>query len=50
MYFAGESLNDTDLVLKRVPEAERARVVITPDRGTSQGPPAYLFDLVIADA
>lgn len=48
MYFAGESLNETDLVLKRVPEAERARVIITPVKDAAQGMPAFAFDLAIA--
>jgi protocatechuate 3,4-dioxygenase beta subunit len=48
MYFAGEKLNESDLVLKRVPEAERTRVVITGAKPGPQDPPLFKFDLVIA--
>lgn len=48
MYFAGESLNGADLVLNRVPQAERPRVVISPAEDSPQGVPAYRFDLTVA--
>jgi len=48
MYFAGEALNDRDLVLARVPQSERPRVVIESQRGADPGPPLYVFDVVIA--
>ena len=47
MYFEGEKLNESDLVLKRVPEAERPRVVITGVTSGPQDPPLFRFDLVI---
>jgi protocatechuate 3,4-dioxygenase beta subunit len=47
MYFAGEKLNDVDLVLKRVPVAERPRVVIAGIKSGPQDPPLFKFDLVI---
>jgi len=48
MYFAGEALNARDLVLARVRESERPRVVIEPQPGADAGPPLYVFDVVIA--
>jgi protocatechuate 3,4-dioxygenase beta subunit len=48
MYFAGEALNDRDLVLARVPAPERPRVVIEPQPGADTGPPLFVFDVVIA--
>lgn len=48
MYFAGEALNGSDLVLRRVPESERAKVVITPTVTAPKGPPVFKFDLTIA--
>jgi protocatechuate 3,4-dioxygenase beta subunit len=48
MYFAGESLNAADIVLNRVPEAERPRVVISPVKDGPQGVPAFRFDLTVA--
>jgi len=48
MYFAGESLNGSDLVLNKVPAAERSRVVISPAQDGPQGLPAFRFDLTIA--
>jgi protocatechuate 3,4-dioxygenase beta subunit len=47
MYFEGEKLNDVDLVLNRVSEAERPRVVITGVKSGPQDPPLFKFDLVI---
>jgi protocatechuate 3,4-dioxygenase beta subunit len=48
MYFEGEKLNESDLVLKRVPEAERPRVVIAGAKSGTQDPPLFRFDLVIS--
>jgi protocatechuate 3,4-dioxygenase beta subunit len=48
MYFAGEALNERDLVLARVPAPERPRVVIEPQRDAGGGPPLFVFDLVVA--
>ena len=48
MYFAGEPLNDRDILLSRVPEAERPRLVIKPVRGTNGEPPVYEFELTLA--
>lgn len=50
MYFAGEALNDADIVLKRVPPAERPRVVIVGQRSANGEPPVYAFDIAIAPA
>ena len=50
MYFAGEALNDKDGVLRRVPEAERPRVVITARQGGEDDVPLFEFDLVVARA
>jgi len=48
MYFAGEALNEKDVLLRDVPEAERPRLVIKPVRGTNGEPPVYEFDLAFA--
>lgn len=48
MYFAGEALNDRDILLSRVPEAERPKLVIAPTRGAAADPPLFTFDLTIA--
>jgi len=50
MYFAGEALNGKDGVLRRVPEAERPRVVIAAGRDEGDDTPIYAFDLVIANS
>ena len=50
MYFAGEALNDEDGVLRRVPEAERARVVIAAGKTEGDETPVFEFDLVVAKA
>jgi len=50
MYFAGEALNGKDIVLSRVPEAERPRVVIAPRKGEGDEPPVFEFDLVVSKA
>lgn len=50
MYFAGEALNDADLVLKRVPPAERPKVVIAGRRPADGEPPVFQFDIAIAPA
>lgn len=48
MYFAGEALNDRDILLRRVSAAERPRLVIAPTRGAATDPPLFTFDLTIA--
>lgn len=48
MYFAGEALNATDTVLKRVPEAGRTKVVLAPVRSDAGAPPTFMFDITIA--
>lgn len=50
MYFAGEALNDADIVLKRVPEAERSKVVIAGRRPADGELPVFAFDIAIAPA
>jgi protocatechuate 3,4-dioxygenase beta subunit len=50
MYFAGEALNDKDGVLRRVPEAERPRVVIAAGTREGDDAPVFEFDLVVAKA
>lgn len=50
MYFAGEALNEKDGVLRRVPEAERTRVVITPRKDDGDEVPVLEFDLVVSKA
>jgi len=47
MYFAGEKLNDVDIVLAKVPLAERSKVVITPAAG-NDAIPEFQFDITIA--
>lgn len=47
MYFAGEELNDVDIVLARVPAAERPKVVIQPVPG-NDAVPVFVFDITIA--
>ena len=49
MYFAGERLNGSDLVLRRVAVADRRKVVIEPDRD-ADGLPLFAFDMVLARA
>jgi protocatechuate 3,4-dioxygenase beta subunit len=49
MYFAGERLNESDLVLRRVAVADRRKVVIEPDRD-ADGLPLFAFDMVLARA
>lgn len=50
MYFAGEKLNDVDIVLARVPAAQRSKVVIKPAQGGADGVPMFEFDITIAKA
>ena len=50
MYFAGEALNDADIVLRGVAEAERAKVVISPTVTAPKGSPVFRFDMTIAVA
>jgi len=47
MYFTGEKLNETDILLTRVPEVERSKIVITPVKEGAEGVPLYRFDLTI---
>lgn len=47
MYFAGEALNERDIVLARVPVDERHRVVVTPARAAGEDAPVYGFDLAL---
>jgi protocatechuate 3,4-dioxygenase beta subunit len=44
MYFPGEKLNDTDKLLQRVPEADRAALIA---KLKSEDPPTYEFRIVI---
>jgi protocatechuate 3,4-dioxygenase beta subunit len=50
MYFAGEKLNDVDIVLKRVPAADWPKVIISPGKGGTDGVPVFRFDITIARA
>ena len=50
MYFAGERLNASDLILGAVPAARRAAVVIEAARDGRDGTPLFRFDLVLARA
>jgi protocatechuate 3,4-dioxygenase beta subunit len=50
MYFAGEALNDEDLILREVPAEERARVVVAlepPPPGAEPEARCCRFDLVV---
>jgi protocatechuate 3,4-dioxygenase beta subunit len=48
MYFAGEALNDSDILLNRVPDAERQKLVIEQAPGRNGEPPLYEFDLTLS--
>lgn len=48
MYFAGEQLNDSDIVLRIVPQTERSKVVISPARTGTSEPPVFKFDIALA--
>lgn len=48
MYFAGEKLNDTDIVLSRIASPERPKVVITPVTGKPGEIPLFQFEITIA--
>jgi len=48
MYFAGEALNESDIVLRATPAAERPRLVISPVAAAPGGPPSFQFDLAIS--
>jgi protocatechuate 3,4-dioxygenase, beta subunit len=50
MYFAGEALNESDLLLSRVPLVERPRLVIAPTLGDTAAPALYTFDMTIASS
>ena len=47
MYFPGEKLNDTDKLLQRVPEADRASLIAKPIPGE---PETYEFKIVLEKA
>jgi protocatechuate 3,4-dioxygenase beta subunit len=47
MYFFGEALNDSDVVLSHVPATDRSSVVIAPLMGGSGALPDFRFDLRI---
>jgi protocatechuate 3,4-dioxygenase beta subunit len=49
MYFAGETLNDTDFILQRVPARDRPKVVIAA-AATADGLPVFRFDITIVRA
>jgi protocatechuate 3,4-dioxygenase beta subunit len=48
MYFSGEKLNAADVVLAKVPAADRARVVITAGKSNADALPLFAFDITIA--
>ena len=48
MYFADEALNDRDILLSRVPVAERPKLVIKPAPAKNGEPPLFEFDLTFA--
>lgn len=48
MYFDGEALNENDILLNRVPVAERPKLVIKPAAATNGEPPLFEFDLAFA--
>ena len=48
MYFAGEALNDSDIVLRHTPAAERPRLIISPVSGGPDSPPSFQFDLTLS--
>lgn len=48
MYFAGEKLNDPDVVLAKVPAADRNKVVINAGKSNADNLPLFAFDITIA--
>lgn len=50
MYFAGERLNDVDMLLNRVPAGERHKVVIALALLAAGDVPVFGFDMVVAKA
>jgi protocatechuate 3,4-dioxygenase beta subunit len=50
MYFAGEKLNDADIVLAKVPAADRDKVVIAAGKSAADELPLFVFDITIARA
>jgi len=48
MYFADEALNDRDILLSRVPVAERPKLVIKPAPAKNGEPALFEFDLTFA--
>lgn len=50
MYFAGEALNDIDRLLQRVPEAERAGLVVAFAARGDDAPPLGHFEIVLRRA
>ena len=50
MYFEGESLNETDIVLKDTPRAEWPKLVLAPAKSDVDGVPSFTFDLTLVRA
>ncbi len=46
MYFSGEKLNDTDIVIAELPETERAQFILTP-AADGAGIPVFTFDVTL---
>jgi len=46
MYFTGEKLNETDMVMAELPETERARLILTP-ADDKDGIPVFTFDITL---
>ena len=47
MYFAGETLNATDTVLRKVPVTEHAKVIIAAVKSSDDELPQFKFDLTV---
>lgn len=50
MYFAGEALNEKDIVLADLPREEWPKVIIAGRAGAADQPPTYAFDITVARA
>jgi protocatechuate 3,4-dioxygenase, beta subunit len=48
MYFAGEKLNDIDVVLNRIDAADRPKVVVAAAKSATDDLPLFGFDITIA--
>lgn len=48
MYFEGEPLNETDIVLKATPRQDWPRLVLKPTKSDVDGVPSFTFDLTLA--